>query len=100
MYHAWALKIAEAGCLIDTILVDETSALTEGEIMPLFNPDLQKIVLFGDRMQLGPSLATEHPESRPSSWNPLAKGFDCDRARHRSSPPSLRMSLSNVSTLL
>ncbi|KAI8590715.1 hypothetical protein BDZ88DRAFT_488011 [Geranomyces variabilis] len=35
-----------------------------------------KIVLFGDRMQLGPSLATEHPESRPSSWNPLAKGFD------------------------
>ncbi|KAJ3137145.1 hypothetical protein HDU90_002317 [Geranomyces variabilis] len=44
--------------------------------MSLFNPDLQKIVLFGDRMQLGPSLATEHPESRPSSWNPLAKGFD------------------------
>ncbi|KAJ3175322.1 hypothetical protein HDU87_006272 [Geranomyces variabilis] len=79
MYHAWAAKFAESGVKFGAIIVDEASAVTVAELISLFTPHTDKVYLCGDRMQLGPSIATKEPEARPASWNILANVFDTQK---------------------
>ncbi|KAI8919802.1 hypothetical protein DFJ77DRAFT_437501 [Powellomyces hirtus] len=73
MLHAWQPLFKDPGIIIDHVVVDEGSALFKSEVLSCLHPDVKKMIIFEDRLQLGLTITQPYPESQPAAWNVLEK---------------------------